>query len=138
MNTTKITVQTSVHAPLETVWNSWTQPEHITKWNTASEDWHTPHAENDLRVGGTFSARMEAKDGSTGFDFAGIYTDVVPMKRIAYKLGDDRTVEIMFEEEGDHVKVIETFDTEDENSAELQKQGWQAIMDNFKKYTESL
>lgn len=138
MNTTKITVQTSVHASLETVWNSWTQPEHITKWNTASEDWHTPHAENDLRVGGTFSARMEAKDGSTGFDFAGIYTEVVPMKRIAYKLGDERMVEIVFEEEGDHVKITETFDMEHENSAELQKQGWQTIMDNFKKYTESL
>ena len=138
MASSKITVETLVHAPLEQVWDCWTKPEHIVKWNAASEDWHTVRAENDLREGGVFNSRMEAKDGSAGFDFEGTYTTVVPQERLVYQLGDERTVEVTFEQQGDDVKVTETFDTEDVNSAELQRTGWQAILDEFKKYTEAL
>lgn len=134
----KITVEAAVAAPLETTWRAWTEPEHITKWNVASDDWCSPRAVNDLRVGGQFSARMEAKDGSAGFDFEGTYTLVEEGKRIEYVMADSRTVQIVFTEEGNQVRVTETFDTENENSAELQRAGWQAIMDNFKRYTESL
>lgn len=134
----KITVEAAVAAPLDTTWRSWTEPEHITKWNAASDDWCSPRATNDLRVGGQFSARMEAKDGSVGFDFEGTYTLVEEGKRIEYVMADGRTVQIVFTEEGNQVRVTETFDTENENSAELQRAGWQAIMDNFKRYTESL
>jgi uncharacterized protein YndB with AHSA1/START domain len=134
----RITVEALVHAPIEKVWRYWTEPEHITQWNAASDDWHSPRAENDLRVGGRFTARMEARDGSSGFDFGGTYTEVVPHERIAYVMGgeDGRKVEILFQAEGDGVKVTETFDAEEENSLEMQKNGWQAIMDRFKKYVE--
>src|SRR6478672_10793606 len=104
-----ITVETTVAAPIGKVWEYWTEPTHIKKWNNASDDWHTPQAENDLRVGGKFSARMEAKDGSFGFDFGGVYDEVVTNKRIAYTLGDDRTVEIDFTETADGVHILETF-----------------------------
>lgn len=135
-NNSKITVEITVNAPIEKVWGCWTEPKHITKWNNASPNWHTPFAENDLRVGGKFLSRMEAKDGSFGFDFWGIYDEVKLHEIIAYTLGDERKVEITFIVQGNETKVIENFEAETENSIELQQSGWQAILDNFKKYTE--
>lgn len=134
---TSITVETIVQAPVEKVWECWTKPEHITGWNNASDDWHTPRAENDLRVGGKFLSRMEARDGSMGFDFGGVYDEVKPNERIAYTLDDDRKVKIVFTGNDNETTVTETFEAEKENSVELQRGGWQAILDNFKKYTES-
>src|SRR6476620_306779 len=134
---TTITIQANINAPVEKVWKLWTSPEHITKWNNASDDWHTPRAENDLRVGGRFSARMEAKDGSMGFDFGGTYTDVVENQLIAYSLDDGRTVRIAFSEDGNTTHIVETFEAESTNPIEMQQGGWQAILDNFKSYTES-
>jgi uncharacterized protein YndB with AHSA1/START domain len=133
-----ITVKTTVSAPMNEVWKIWTSPEHIVKWNNASDDWHTPAAENDLKVGGKFVYRMEAKDGSFGFAFSGIYEEVLENSKIAYVLEDQRKVIISFEETEQGVLVTEMFDPEQENSIELQKNGWQAILDNFKKYAESL
>jgi uncharacterized protein YndB with AHSA1/START domain len=135
---TIITVGTIVDAPIATVWEAWTKPEHITKWNFASDDWHAPHAENDLKVGGKFSTTMAAKDGSVSFDFYGIYTNIQPKKCIAYTMGDDRRAEITFNEIGNQTEIIESFEAEEINSVELQHTGWQAIVDNFKKHTESL
>jgi uncharacterized protein YndB with AHSA1/START domain len=135
-NNVKITVKTTVHAPVEKVWEYWTEPEHITKWNNASDDWHTPLAENDLTVGGKFLTRMEAKDGSFGFDFAGVYDEVKLNEVIAYTLGDGRKVNITFKGQGNETEVIETFDAETTNPIEMQQAGWQAILDNFKKYVE--
>lgn len=135
-NKTIITVEATVNAPVEKVWKFWSSPEHITKWNNASDDWHTPYAENDLRVGGKFTSRMEAKDGSFGFDFWGVYDVVVTNERIEYTLGDDRKVKIVFINKGNATQVIESFEAENENSIEMQKGGWQAILDNFRKYTE--
>ncbi|MFJ5772243.1 SRPBCC family protein [Psychrobacillus sp. NPDC093180] len=132
----KVTVEAIVHAPVEKVWNYWTEPEHITKWNSPSDDWHTPSAENDLQVGGKFSSRMEAKDGSFGFDFGGVYDEVKSNEFIAYTLGDGRQVEISFITQDNNTKIIEVFDTESENPIEMQQQGWQAILNNLKKYTE--
>ncbi|HEX6981696.1 MAG TPA: SRPBCC family protein [Balneolaceae bacterium] len=136
-NTSKITVETTIDAPIEKVWNLWSMPEHITKWNNASDDWHSPWAENDLRTGGKFVSRMEARDGSVGFDFSGIYDDVKKHKFIAYTMEDGRKVEIRFSEDGNTTRVTEIFDPEDTNSWEVQQSGWQAILDNFKKYTET-
>ncbi len=133
----KITVSALVNTPIETAWNTWTNPGDIVQWNTASDDWHTTKAENDVRVGGTFSYRMEAKDGSMGFDFAGVYENIIPYRQITYFLGADRKVTIDFLTENNHTKVIETFDAEQTNSLELQRYGWQAILDNFKKVAES-
>lgn len=138
MQTTKITVEATINAPIEKVWNCWTQPEHITKWNAASEDWHSPSATNDLRPGGAFSFRMEAKDGSMGFDFAGIYNTVTQHQTIDYTLGDDRMVNVSFSTTGNSTTVREIFDAENMHSHEMQKAGWQAILDNFKKYVESI
>jgi uncharacterized protein YndB with AHSA1/START domain len=132
-----ITIETLVSAPVEKVWRYYTEPEHIMKWNTASEDWHTPRAENDLRVGGKFLSRMEARDGSAGFDFEGIYEEVVPMERIVYHMEDGRKVQNVFTPEGEETHVATTFDPENENSLDMQRGGWQAILDNFKKYVES-
>ncbi|MHC1776207.1 MAG: SRPBCC family protein [Lentimicrobium sp.] len=134
---TKITVEATINAPVEKVWLLWTGPEHITQWNNASDDWHTPAAENDLRIGGKFSFRMEAKDGSMGFDFWGIYTTIEPLQFIGYTLGNERKVEIRFVAEANKTRIVETFDPEDVNSAELQQTGWQAILNNFKKYAET-
>jgi uncharacterized protein YndB with AHSA1/START domain len=134
---TIITVQSNVKAPVEKVWQFWTLPEHITKWNNASDDWHTPRATNDLRTGGSFTARMEAKDGSFGFDFGGVYDEVKQHEIIAYTIGDGRKVKVIFSPEGDGTKVVETFDAEGTHSIEMQRDGWQAILDNFKKYAES-
>jgi uncharacterized protein YndB with AHSA1/START domain len=132
-----ITVETTVHAPVEKVWKYWTEPEHIKRWSNASDDWHAPVAENDLRVGGKFLTRMEAKDESFGFDFAGVYDDVRNHELISYTMGDGRKVEITFVGQDSDTKVIETFEAEDTNSIEMQKTGWQSILDNFKKYSEA-
>jgi len=134
---TTITVENTVNAPVEKVWELWTGAKHITKWNNASDDWHTTHAENDLRPGGSFLSRMEAKDGSFGFDFGGIYDEVNPNKLIVYTLGDGRRVKVTFSPSENKTKIVETFEAENTNSIELQKGGWQAILDNFKKYAES-
>lgn len=134
---TSITIEAAIKAPIEKVWKNWTSPEDIVRWNNASDDWHTTRAENDLRAGGKFSARMEAKDGSFGFDFYGIYDKVITNELIEYTLGDDRKVKIIFTKQGTNTQIIETFEAENTNSIELQKGGWQAILDNFKKYTES-
>lgn len=132
-----ITVQTTVNASIAKVWEIWTSPEHITQWNNASDDWHTPKAENDLRTGGNFLCRMEAKDGSMGFDFAGTYDNVINNERIEYTMGDGRKVRVDFSASGDQTRVVETFEPETENGIELQRGGWQAILNNFKKYAES-
>jgi uncharacterized protein YndB with AHSA1/START domain len=131
-----VTIETVVKAPAEKVWKIWTMPEHIKRWNNASDDWHTPRAENDLRDGGTFLIRMEARDGSFGFDFGGTYNKVIANKEIDYTLGDGRKVNVTFSSSGNETKVIETFEAESENSIEMQRGGWQAILNNFKKYTE--
>lgn len=135
---TKIEISTIVNSPVEKVWKTWTSPEHILKWNNASPDWHTTRAENDLRKGGKFSSRMEAKDGSFGFDFWGIYDRIIENELIEYTLGDERRVIITFQVESGKTKIIEIFEAENENSVEMQQFGWQAILDNYKKYTESL
>ena len=135
-NNSKITIETTVHAPVEKVWKYWTEPKHITKWNSASDDWHTPFSENDLRVGGKFSSRMEAKDGSFGFDFGGVYDEVKLNEFISYTLGDGRKVEITFLHEENDTKIIQVFDPETENPIEMQQEGWQSILNNFKKYAE--
>ncbi len=133
---TVITVENTINAPVEKVWECWTKPEHIIKWNNASDDWHTPSAENDLRPGGSFVSRMEAKDGSMGFDFGGVYDAVRNKEYIEYTMDDGRKVQVTFSDKGNRTKVAESFEAENTNSVELQQGGWQAILDNFKKYTE--
>ena len=134
---TVITVSAEINAPVEKVWNSWTSPDHIVHWNFASDDWHSPKAENDLRPGGKFNYVMAAKDGSVSFDFWGVYDEVVQNKTIKYTLGDNRKVKITFSDNGDKTTVTESFEAENENTVELQQGGWQAILNNFKKHTES-
>jgi len=134
---TFITVEATVNAPAEKVWAYWSEPQHITKWCQASDDWHAPYADNDLKVGGTFKTTMAAKDGSFSFDFGGEYTKVQDKKLIAYKMGDGREVKILFDANDGSTKVTETFDAENTHSIEQQRSGWQAILDNFKKYTEN-
>lgn len=134
---TAITVETTVKAPVEKVWKYWTEPKHITRWCNASDDWHSPYAENDLRVDGKFKTTMAAKDGSESFDFEGVYTNIQQNKIIEYTIGDGRKVKITFSGQGDQTKVVETFDPESTNPIEMQRGGWQAILDNFKKYTEA-
>ena len=132
----KVTVETIVKAPIATVWRAYTTPEDIKHWNTASDDWHTTQSAVDLREGGAFSSRMEAKDGSFGFDFAGTYTNIVPQNLIEYSFGDRTgTVEFLNGEQG--VTVRSTFDAETENSIEQQRQGWQAILNSFAKHVEA-
>ena len=133
----KITVEVTVNASLEKAWDYFTLPEHLTQWNFASEDWHCPKASSDLRTGGKFSATMAAKDGSMSFEFGGTYDEVLKHKKIAYTMGDDRKVEVIFSSNNNSTQVVETFEAESENSIELQKSGWQAILTNFKKYTEA-
>ena len=133
-----ITVSTTIAAPIAKIWQCWTLPEHITKWNFASDDWHCPSATNNPKTGGKFSWRMEAKDNSFGFDFEGTYDEVIPMKLIAYKMTDGRRVEIRFSEADGAVSVLESFEPEGTNADEMQRAGWQAILDNFKKLVESL
>ena len=133
---TRVTVEATVNAPVEKVWKYWTAPEHITKWNNASDDWHSPSAKNDVRNGGKFSVRMEAKDGSAGFDFGGVYDEVKANQVIAYTMEDGRKARVTFSPTGNQTKVSETFDAETQNPVEMQKGGWQAILNSFKKYTE--
>lgn len=134
---TQITVTTLVEAAIEHVWECWTNPDHIMEWNHASDDWHCPAATNDLTVGGTFSSTMSANDGSASFDFEGTYTDIVEYERIEYSLADDRHISVTFEEEDGKIRVTEVFDAEGENPVEMQQAGWQAILDNFRDYTEA-
>jgi uncharacterized protein YndB with AHSA1/START domain len=133
----KITVEVFVKAPKDAVWKLWTTPEDIVRWNNASSDWHTPKAKTDFRAGGKFLYRMEAKDGSFGFDFAGVFDNIRPQEYIAYTIGDGRKVVINFARHGHETKIVETFEAESQNPIEVQRDGWQAILDNFKHYTES-
>ena len=131
-----IIVETTVAVSTELAWAYWTEPKHITQWNQASDDWHTPSATQDLRKGGRFTSRMESRDGKFGFDFGGVYDAVEPYRMIEYTIDDGRKVSILFE--GVHVgsRITETFEAESENSIELQRAGWQAIMDSYKRYVE--
>ena len=131
-----ISVQVKINAPIEMVWKLWTTPEDIVQWNNASDDWHTPRAENDLRTGGNFNYRMEAKDKSLGFDFGGVYEKVIINEQIEYIIDDGRKVKIVFSTVDNKTEVIEVFEAESTHSIEMQRDGWQAILDNFKKYTE--
>jgi len=131
----KITVETTVNAPVARAWEAYTTPADITQWNSGHPDWHTPRATVDLREGGEFSSRMEAKDGSMGFDFAGVYTKIVTHKQIDSKFGD-RTSSVLFSEVPGGTKVTVTFDAEEQNPEEMQRAGWQTILDNFKKHVE--
>jgi uncharacterized protein YndB with AHSA1/START domain len=137
MNTNPITVEASINTPIAKVWSYWNEPEHIINWAFASDDWEAPVAANDLRVGGTFSTTMAAKDKSQSFEFGGVYTVVEEQAVIEYDMSDGRHVTVEFTQMPEGVHVVETFDPESENSAELQRSGWQAILDNFKKYAES-
>ena len=137
MDKAKITVSENISADTQKVWDCWTAPEHITNWNFASDDWHCPSAENDLRVGGKYSARMEAKDGSFGFDFEAVYDEVIDQKKIAYTMPDGRQAITDFENLDGKTKVTTTFDAEKENPIDMQKDGWQSILNNFKKYVEA-
>ncbi len=130
----KITVETLVKADLNKVWSAWNNPEDIKRWNAASDDWHTTASTVDLREGGRFSARMEAKDGAEGFDFEGTYTRIVPRQLIEYRMSDGREVQVEFRERAGEVLVRETFDAETENAPEMQRAGWQAILDNFARH----
>ncbi|MFC4210179.1 SRPBCC family protein [Pedobacter lithocola] len=132
-----ITIESTVNAPIEKVWEFWNNPEHIKNWAFATPDWHAPHAENDLQVDGKFTTTMAAKDGSMSFDFVGTYTTVEENKLIEYVLEDGRNVKIIFDGDEQTTKIIETFDPETQNPVEMQKGGWQAILDNFKNYTEA-
>ncbi len=133
----KIKVQAFIRADKQKVWDYYTKPEHITKWNFASDDWQCPKAENDLRVGGKYLARMEAKDGSFGFDFEAVYDEVIDQKKLTYTMSDGRQATTDFENLGGRTKVTTTFDAEGVHDQEMQRAGWQAILDNFKKYTEA-
>jgi len=137
MSKTKITVESTISAEPKKVWEYWTKPEHITKWNFAVDDWHCPRAVNDLKVGGKMNSRMEAKDGSFGFDFEAIYDEVVDQKKISYTMLDGRQATTDFQNLGGKTKLTTTFDAEDQNPVEMQKGGWQAILNNFKKYVEA-
>src|SRR5690606_22611163 len=130
-------LETTVNAPVEKVWEAWTMHKHILQWNHASDDWHTRKSENDLREGGSFMSRMEAKDGSFGFDFGGTYDEVIPQQLIAYTMGDGRKVKVKFQEANGTTTVSETFDAESSHPVEMQQQGWQAILDHFKSYVET-
>ncbi len=134
----KITVSTTLNASLKVVWHAWTAPEHITGWNFASSDWCCPRAESDFQIGGNFSYRMESTDGSMGFDLDGTFIEIIPMSFIRFALGDGREVAVEFTAEHDKVRITETFDAEDMHTAQEQQQGWQCILDEFKRYTETL
>ena len=134
---TNVKVTATIQAPVEKVWRYWSEPGHITQWTQASDDWHAPYAENDLRAGGKFMTRMEAKDKSFGFDFGGVYDEVVPHKVIRYTMGDGRMVKVAFSGTGNETHVEEEFEAETENPVEMQRTGWQAILNNFKKYVEA-
>lgn len=133
-----ISINTEINASIEKVWDSWTNPVHVMNWNFASDDWCCPKAVNTLKIGDGFNYTMSSKDGSMSFDFYGTYTEVIPEKLLLITLGDSRKVEVHFVANGDKTEIIESFEPEKENSEELQKTGWQSILDNFKKYTESI
>lgn len=137
METTKVSIGATIAADTQKVWDCWTNPDHITKWNFASDDWHCPSAENNMQVGGTYKARMEAKDGSFGFDFEAIYDEIAEQKKITFTLLDGRKATTEFEAIGGGTNVTTTFDAEQNNPIDMQRDGWQAILNNFKKYTES-
>lgn len=137
MDNNVVEIRTFIKRPIGEVWGKYTLPEHIVNWNHASDDWHTPSAENDLRPGGVFSYRMAARDGSFEFDFSGVYDEVIINRNISYTLDDGRKVFVYFIEENDGVEVIIRFEAESSNSKEMQKAGWQAILDNFNKYVSS-
>lgn len=132
----QLTVTASVHAPVEKVWQYYTESAHVIQWNNASPDWHTPRAENDLRTGGRFLYRMEARDGSFGFDFTGTYDAVEEWALIQYTMDDNRKVSVTFRQTEDGTEVTTVFDAESMNPLDMQQAGWQAILDNFKRYTE--
>lgn len=138
MSATKITIQATVSTDAAKAWDCYTSPEHITQWNFADESWQCPRAENDLRVGGKYTARMEAKDGSWGFDFEAVYNEIVDGKSFTYTLGDGRQVSTSFEDLGGQTLVTTIFDAEGQNPIEMQQAGWQAILNNYKKYAEGL
>ncbi len=131
-----ISIATSIYAPVEKTWEYYTIPKHIKEWNHALPEWHCPAAENDLRDGGNFSYRMEARDGSVGFDFIGRYTQIIPFEYIAYTLGDGRKAEFHFIKDEKHTRIVGNFESESEHSADMQQKGWQAILDNFRAYVE--
>jgi len=133
----KITVTATINAETKKVWDYYNNPDHITKWNFADPSWHCPSASNDLKVGGNYSARMEAKDGSFGFEFEAVYLEVIEGEKFSYKMTDGRQADVTFRKIDDKTEVIVTFDAETSNPVEMQKNGWQAILDNFKKYAET-
>lgn len=133
---TTITIETTISADAATVWHAWTSPEHIVQWNHASEDWHSPAAQNDLRVGGRFCFTMAAKDNSMSFDFTGTYTAIEPLTHLAYTIDDGRTVDVTFTRIEGKVHVVESFEAEKMNAPEMQQAGWQAILNNFKRHVE--
>ena len=137
MNNPKVTIQSMISADIKKIWDYFTTPKHITNWNFASDDWHCPNAENDLRVGGKLKSRMEAKDGSFGFVFEAIYDEVIKHKKITYTMTDGRQATTNFENHGSKTIVTTTFDAENENPVDMQRSGWQTILDNFKKYVEA-
>jgi uncharacterized protein YndB with AHSA1/START domain len=136
-NKTTITVATTVNAPVEKAWEFWNEPKHITQWCNASDDWHAPAAENDPVTNGKFKTTMAAKDGSMSFDFEGVYSNVDKHKALEYTIGDGRKVSVHFSPEGNETKIVERFEAENTHSIEMQQDGWQAILDNFKRYTEA-
>ncbi len=138
MNENSIKISTIIQSDLSTVWKSWVEPKHIESWAAASDDWHASDVSNELKLGGRFKTHMAAKDGSAGFDFSGTYTSVEEKKVIEYNLDDGRKVSVRFSPKRNGVEVVQMFEPEQENSREMQQQGWQAILDNFKKYTEKL
>ena len=133
---TPITIEITVDAPIDKIWDAWSKPDHIVHWAFASDDWEASHAENDLHKGGRFKTVMGAKDQSVSFDFVGTYTEVIENKIIEYDIDDGRHVRTVFEEKPEGVKIVQTFDPEHENTAEMQRSGWTSILDNFKKYVE--
>ena len=137
-NLNPITIEAIVQVDLDKAWHFWTTPEHIINWNFAVDSWHCPKAENDLKVGGIFTFTMAAKDGSFSFDFSGQYEEIIPGKKLFFRLGDDRTVEVNFSVDQQGTRITETFDPESQNPIEMQRAGWQAILDNFKRYVEEI
>ncbi|PZD79341.1 SRPBCC family protein [Mesonia sp. K7] len=134
----KVTISAEVNSPVDKVWERWNEPKHITQWNFATDDWCCPKAENNLQAGGKYLARMEAKDGGFGFDFEATYDEVKNQENISYTMPDGRQATTLFEPEGNKTKITTTFDAENVNSVEMQRDGWQAILNNFKKYTEEV
>lgn len=132
----EIQIQTVIQRPVAEVWTYWTEPEHIKAWNAASDDWHTTEATNDVQAGGRFSSHMAAKDGSMGFDFSGVYQEVILYEKLAYTLDDGRNVTVRFTANGEETEVVETFEAESMNPPEMQQAGWQSILDRFKAYAE--